>query len=93
LTDPYKQQFADLINQVTGKQQMTEQKLDRILREAKRAHARQGMPGFFAYMRKLIQAPVSNEYMMNMLQQLQDPRQAEQLLQQVKSEVKRKGKS
>lgn len=85
MTNPSKQEFANLINQLTGNQEMTEQKLDRILLQAKRAYRRDGLPGFFAYVRSLIQAPVSNEYMQQLMKQLQDPAYADQLLKRVKA--------
>lgn len=58
---PSKKDFANLINSVLGQDVMTEQKLDRILQEAKKAHDTKGSDGLFDYLRRLTNAPVDND--------------------------------
>lgn len=62
---PSKKDFANLINSVMGQDVMTEQKLDRILREAKRANDTKGSEGLFDYLRDLTNAPVNNDQIRN----------------------------
>lgn len=71
-----------MINQITGNEEMTEQKLDRILHQAKASYHQKGVTGFFEYIRKIIPVSVSDEYMRQLMKQLQDPRYANQLLKQ-----------
>lgn len=58
---PTKKDFANLINSVMGQDVMTEQKLDRILQEAKQANKTRGPEGLFDYLREITNAPVSND--------------------------------
>ena len=58
---PSKKDFANLINSVLGQNVMTEQKLEQILQEAKKANATKGPEGLFDYLRELTNAPVNNE--------------------------------
>ncbi|SEM72219.1 hypothetical protein [Lihuaxuella thermophila] len=80
---PSKKDFADLINQITGEPTMTEQKLDRILHGAKKSYQTNGMDGFFEYMRKIVQAPVSNEWMKKTISQMQTPEGVDQLIKEI----------
>lgn len=80
---PSKKDFADLINQITGEPIMTEQKLDRILNGAKKSYQANGMDGFFEYMRKLVQAPVSNEWMKKTISRMKNPEGVEQLIEEM----------
>lgn len=90
LTRPSKKEFAQLINEVTGTQQMTEQKLDRILVQAKQAYQQAGTAGFFSYMREVIQAPISNDTMQQLIKKTQDPKFADQILKQMRSPSSKK---
>lgn len=58
---PSKKDFANLINSVMGQNVMNEQKLDRILQDAKKANATRGPEGLFDYLRELTNAPVNND--------------------------------
>ncbi|MFC4076898.1 hypothetical protein [Salinithrix halophila] len=56
-----KGQFADWINQTVGRNVVNEKLMDQLLQDAKESYNRQGLDGFFEYIRQLTQAPVSNE--------------------------------
>lgn len=70
MAKPTKQEFANLMNRFLGQEIMDDQKLDKILQEAKMAYQEQGMNGIFSYMRAITGAPVSNEKMDEILQML-----------------------
>lgn len=77
---PSKKDFADLINQFTGDSTMTEEKIDQFLKGAKKSYTHKGMNGFFDYIRKVTQAPISNEMMETILNQMRTPMGTQQLL-------------
>ena len=67
---PSKKDFAELINKITGQDSMTEEKLDKILEESKKSYKKDGMSGVLKYLRDITQAPVSDEWMDQLLQKL-----------------------
>lgn len=83
---PTKKDFANLINSVLGEDVMTEQKLDRILREAKQANDSQGSDGLFDYLRELTNAPVSNDQIRNIANMVKNSGGSDQALQSLKNQ-------
>lgn len=81
---PSKKDFADLINRFTGESIMTEEKIDQFLKGAKKSYTNKGMNGFFDYIRKVTQAPISNEMMESILNQMRSPEGTQQLLKDYK---------
>ncbi|TCS94941.1 hypothetical protein [Hazenella coriacea] len=81
---PSKKDFADLINRFTGENTMTEEKIDQFLTGAKKSYKNKGMNGFFDYIRKVTQAPISNEMMESILNQMRSPQGTQQLLKDYK---------
>lgn len=80
---PTKQDFVNLINQIAGDQIVDVQKLDKILQGAQQSYQETGMNGLFDYMRKVVQAPVSNDQMRNMLVQMSTIEGMQELLKQM----------
>lgn len=64
---PSKKDFADLINQVLGRNVMNEQVMDCLLQEARASYQKQGMDGIFELVRRITQAPVDNKEMKAMM--------------------------
>lgn len=83
---PTKKDFANLINSVLGQDVMTEQKLDRILREAKHANDTQGPDGLFNYLRELTKAPVSNDQIRSIADMVKNSGGSDQALQSLKNQ-------
>lgn len=81
---PSKKDFAQLINSVLGENVMTEQKLDRILREAKKANKERGAEGVFDYLRKITNAPVTNDEIKNIADMVKNSGGPQQALDQLK---------
>jgi len=78
-----KQEIVDWINHLAGKGIMTEGKLDRIMMEAMRSMRQKGMDGFFDYMRQVVGAPVSNEWMRQLMDQMKTPEGMQKILQEL----------
>ncbi|PTM59703.1 hypothetical protein [Desmospora activa] len=64
---PSKKDFADLINQVLGRNVMNEQVMDRLLQNARKNYQQQGMNGIFEMVRQMTQAPIDNKEMKAMM--------------------------
>ncbi|SFS66964.1 hypothetical protein [Marininema halotolerans] len=62
-----KKHFADWINQTVGSNVANEKIMDQLLHDAKASYARQGLDGFFEYLRQLTQAPLSNTQLKQMM--------------------------
>lgn len=58
---PSTKQLSQWINQVMGQDVMSEAKLDTILRNAKKAHDRNGINGMLDYLQHITKAPVSKQ--------------------------------
>lgn len=58
---PSKKDFADLINGLVGQNVLNGKMLDGILQKAKESYNRQGLDGFFEYIRQLTGAPLDNK--------------------------------
>ncbi|MDR6225251.1 hypothetical protein [Desmospora profundinema] len=69
---PSKKEFADLINQVLGRNVMNEQVMDRLLQNARESYQRQGIDGIFDLVRQVTQAPFSNKEMKTMMDTILD---------------------
>jgi hypothetical protein len=80
---PSKKDFADLINQVTGEETMTEKKLDQILRGANKSLQDRGTEGFFDYLRQVVQVPVPDEWMEKTWKDMQTVKGARKTLEQL----------
>jgi len=83
---PSKKDFANLINSVVGQDVMTEQKLDRILREAKKANDTKGSEGLFDYLRELTNAPVNNDQIRGIADIVKNSGGPDQALETLKSQ-------
>jgi hypothetical protein len=83
LQKPSKQDFADLINRITGEETVTEKKLDQILQGGKKSLQNQGMEGFFDYLRQVVQVPVSDEWMEKTWKEMQTAEGAKQMFEQL----------
>ena len=83
---PSKKDFADLINSVVGQEIMTEQKLDRILRDAKKANETKGPEGLFDYLRQITNAPVSNDQIRGIAEMVKKSGGPEQALETLKKQ-------
>ncbi|MBD1371020.1 hypothetical protein IC620_01425 [Hazenella sp. IB182357] len=70
---PSLQPFVDMINSLTGQETMTPQKMNQFLQGAKRRYDKAGMDGFINYLQKMIQAPVSDDYIKNITNQMKTP--------------------
>jgi len=66
-TGPSKKEFADLINQMMGRNVMNARLLEQILSDAKNSYYNRGLDGFLEYIRRLTQAPLSNEELKQMM--------------------------
>jgi hypothetical protein len=73
MTKPAKKEFVDLINQIVGKTVMNEEKLQQVLVDAKKAFRTDGCTGFFQYIRELVDAPVSDQWMSELMKQVNTP--------------------
>ncbi len=73
MTKPAKKEFVDLINQIVGETVMNEEKLQQVLVDAKKAFRMDGCNGFFQYIRELIDAPVSDQWMSELMKQVNSP--------------------
>ncbi|PTX58278.1 hypothetical protein C8P63_11725 [Melghirimyces profundicolus] len=60
-TGPSKKDFADLVNQMVGQNVVNDKMMDDILKNAKNSYNRNGLDGFFEYIRRLTGAPLSNQ--------------------------------
>lgn len=58
---PSTKQLAQWINQVMGQDVMSQSKLEHILRNAKKAHDRNGINGMLDYLQHVTNAPVSKQ--------------------------------
>ncbi|GGA38269.1 hypothetical protein GCM10007416_09060 [Kroppenstedtia guangzhouensis] len=66
-TGPSKKDFADLINGLVGHRVVNDKILDGILEDAKESYHRQGLDGFFEYIRRLTGIPLGNKEMKELL--------------------------
>lgn len=80
-----KQEIIHWMNQLAGKEIMTEDKLEKTMYEAMRLLREKGLDHFFDYMRKVSGAPVSNEWMRQLINKLQTPEGIHHLLQELAS--------
>ncbi|QKG85122.1 hypothetical protein GXN76_12025 [Kroppenstedtia pulmonis] len=64
---PSKKDFADLLNQLTGRHVHNEKSMDRLLHQAKKSYHHRGPEGLFDYVRQLTQVPLSNNDMKQMM--------------------------
>jgi hypothetical protein len=80
---PTKQDFADLINALTGQSTIDVKNLDRIMAEAKRSYEAKGMEGLFDVMRQVVQAPVSNDFMHQLVERMKTPEGMTELLREL----------
>ncbi|SDW67862.1 hypothetical protein SAMN05444487_105112 [Marininema mesophilum] len=62
-----KKHFADWINQTVGSNVANEKIMEQLLLDAKESYSRQGLDGFFEYIRQLTQAPLSNTQLKQMM--------------------------
>lgn len=83
---PSKKDFANLINSVVGQDVMTEQKLDRILQEAKKVNDTKGSEGLFDYLRELTNAPVNNDQIRGIADIVKNSGGPDQALETLKSQ-------
>jgi hypothetical protein len=80
---PSKKDFAQLINQITGEETMTERKLDQILQGANKSLQDRGTEGFFDYLRQVVQVPVPDEWMKKTWKEMQTEKGARKTFEQL----------
>ncbi|MFD1396608.1 hypothetical protein ACFQ49_12685 [Kroppenstedtia eburnea] len=66
-TGPSKKDFAGLINSLVGYHVVNDKILDGILEDAKKSYHRQGLDGFFEYIRRLTGVPLGNKEMKELM--------------------------
>lgn len=79
-TGPSKKDFADLINGLVGYRVVNDKMLDGILEDAKKNYHRQGLDGFFEYIRRLTGVPLGNQEMKELMDMVRSAGRPDQAL-------------
>ncbi|WP_124727983.1 hypothetical protein [Staphylospora marina] len=75
--------FVDWINRVAGSPVMDERKFENIMRGANRAMRENGVDGLFEFLRKVTGAPVSNEFLRDVMNQLSRPEGLQKMIREL----------